>query len=224
MNEQKIQFLRELAERLSDIHAAAPIRPSSMTAAKMVRGVLSKFDIVDEVSVVTRKLKDGQSHTFVKVHECVIDVTNDIAPFSATEDEYPLTSQMKGRGRDPKAIDVDGDGNAELTITTFIQALLTSPKTPSGRFREDAQQFNIKLKDIRYQLKRLGVAAKYDTIRAFIDQHLSDELEFDEVQKLQCVILKTGMTTGQWNEERHTVTELIDTMFNKYVKKMQATG
>lgn len=223
-SEKEMLFLKELAERLSDIYSCADKKPSSMTAAKMVKNVLAKFDIVDEVSVINRKTKDGKTHSFVKVGDFIIDITQ-AEPFAVNEGEYQMAEYFKGRGRNPLEPDKDEESHgAEINCALMIKALLVAPKHNTGRMAQDKQSFMIKLKDVRQRLKPYGVYASYAQIKNFIDDHMSEDLFNATMQNVQCVELKTNMTVADWAMNRLTVTELIDDLYNKYVKSSQATG
>ncbi|QDH49622.1 hypothetical protein KYLE_93 [Pantoea phage Kyle] len=224
MNEQRKEFLSELAARLSDIYAASSPKPSMQTAAKLVRSTLAKFDIVDEVSIITRKLKDGGNISIVKVGNHIIDITSEQS-FSETELDHPLFNSFRGRGRDPIDRDKEEGESSPLNVAAVIRAMMSTPKMAKLAGPDEEMVFHMKLKDLRFILKRLGIISSYEDIKSFLSHHMAEDLSADLiVNGVKVVELKTGRTTSNWMQERLTVAELIEELFKKYVKKTQATG
>lgn len=218
------ELLKLVADNLSVIYSATDYQMSSSTAAKLARGVLVKIGYGDSTTIVTRKLKDGSSHSFVKVGESVIDITIDHQPYSANEAEYPAADELRGRGRAASKKEEADAGTAPLTVATLIQALLMAPKAPTSRHRDDEQVFAIKMIDVRKRLRSVGVAVNNSTLEEFTKEHMSELKVATSDKNVKVLYLHTGVDLGTWMNERRTVSDLIDGLFKKYVKSSQATG
>ncbi len=218
------ELLKLIADNLSVIYGATDYHMTSSTAAKLARGVLVKTGFGDVTSIVTRKLKDGTSHSFVKVGEAVVDITIDHQPYSASEAEYPAADELRGRGRNAIKKDEAEEGTAPLTIPALIQSLLMAPKFPTSRHRDDEQVFAIKMIDVRRQLKRVGVKANNGQLEEFIKEQMKELKATRDGKNVYTVYMHTGVNLGTWMNERRTISDFIDVLFKKYVKSSQATG
>lgn len=187
---------------------------------RMIMSVLRGFGYdKDGMQGKRVKLKDGSYKYYVELHKhgqtLIIDPDIDEG---FCYDKHPWTDEFKGRGRDPIE-KVDDSGS--LNIEVFLRALLPLPKVAVSSNRDDPFLIGFRTKDLRAELKRLGMLATYDQIDSFMKH-----IEGSAVMKgtVKGYTLDTGHTVYEWHLQRLTIGDYINSLNQKYVIKTQATG
>lgn len=201
--------------------------PSTDEIAKVAAAVLRSIGIhKDSIESTRRKLKAGGYRYFLIVDgRWFVDPTYGDEGTGVYDGEHPMSEDFKNRGREPvikerKAVSAD----EPLTCDHIIKAVTYIPKIPTSKHRDDAQFFWFKLKDLRQQLKKLGILASYDTIQGVIETYMGDSFQENVINGVKGYNIDTKGTLGDWMTSGRTITDLLDYLHTVYVKNQKATG